>query len=109
MPGRRTLDGIEGAVNLAIGPDARLRPARINRWKLGRRGKRAMAKPRKPDAARKPPVPSESHADIEDWIRRVMPDLHPIVKRLDELIWRQSPGFSTPSSGRRRTTGCQNS
>jgi hypothetical protein len=31
-------------------------------------------------------VPSESHADIEDWIRRVMPDLHPIVKRLDELI-----------------------
>jgi hypothetical protein len=31
-------------------------------------------------------VPSDSHADIEDWIRRVMPDLHPIVKRLDELI-----------------------
>jgi hypothetical protein len=31
-------------------------------------------------------VPSNSHADIEDWIRRVMPDLHPIVKRLDELI-----------------------
>ncbi len=31
-------------------------------------------------------MPSESHADIEDWIRRVMPDLHPIVKRLDEVI-----------------------
>jgi hypothetical protein len=45
-----------------------------------------MAKPRKQDSARKPPVPSDSHADIEDWIRRVMPDLHPIVKRLDELI-----------------------
>jgi hypothetical protein len=28
-----------------------------------------MAKPRKPNAARKPPVPSDSHADIEDWIR----------------------------------------
>jgi hypothetical protein len=45
-----------------------------------------MAKPRKPNAARKPPVPSDSHADIEDWIRRLMPDLQPIVKGLDELI-----------------------
>ena len=34
----------------------------------------------------KPPVPLDNHAEIEDWIQRVMPDLHPIVKRLDELI-----------------------
>jgi hypothetical protein len=52
-----------------------------------------MAKPRKPDTARKPPVPSDSHADIEDWVRRVMPDLHPIVKRLDELIRETIPGL----------------
>jgi hypothetical protein len=45
-----------------------------------------MAKPRKPSTARKPPVPSDSHADIADWTRRVMPDLQPIVTRLDELI-----------------------
>jgi hypothetical protein len=45
-----------------------------------------MAKTRKPISARTPPVPSDSHADIEDWIRRVMPDLQPIVNRLDELI-----------------------
>ena len=45
-----------------------------------------MAKPRNPNTTRKPPVPSDSHADIEDWIRRVMPDLNPIVTRLDELI-----------------------
>ncbi len=46
-----------------------------------------MGKSRKPYAARKPPVPSDSHADIEEWVRRgVMPDMHPIVKRLDELI-----------------------
>ena len=51
-----------------------------------------MDKARKPLAARKPPVPSDSHADIEDWIRRrVMPDLKPIVKRLDELIRDTSP------------------
>ena len=41
---------------------------------------------RKPKTARKPPEPSDSHAEIEDWIQRVMPDLHPIVKGLDESI-----------------------
>ena len=50
-----------------------------------------MAKSPKSNAARKPPVPSDSHADIEDWIRRVMPDLHPIVKGLDESIRRTIP------------------
>ena len=52
-----------------------------------------MAKPRKPNAARKPPVRSDSHAEIEDWIRGVMPDLHPIVKRLDESICETIPGL----------------
>lgn len=52
-----------------------------------------MEKSRKPTSTRKPPVPSDSHADIEDWIRRVMPDLHPIVKRLDELIREAIPGL----------------
>jgi hypothetical protein len=31
-------------------------------------------------------MPSESHAEIEDWIRRGMPDMQHSVKRLDELI-----------------------
>jgi len=35
----------------------------------------------------------ESHAEIEDWIRRVMPDLHPIVERLDESIRETIPGL----------------
>ena len=35
---------------------------------------------------RRPPVPTDSHAEIEDCIRSVMPGLHPIVQRLDELI-----------------------
>ena len=52
-----------------------------------------MPKAPKPDSARKPPVPSESHANIDDWIRRVMPDLHPIIKRLDELIRKTIPGL----------------
>ena len=52
-----------------------------------------MEKQRKPNATRKPPVPSESHADIEAWMRRLMPDLHPIVERLDGLIRETIPGL----------------
>ena len=54
----------------------------------------ARAKTLKTLAARKAPEATESHAAIEDWIRRgVMPDLHPIVKRLDELICETIPGL----------------
>jgi hypothetical protein len=46
-----------------------------------------MAKMRKPGATRKPPVPTDSHAEIEAWIgSSVMPGLQPIVRRLDEMI-----------------------
>jgi len=67
-------------------------------------------KARKPITTKEPPVPTDSHAEIEDWmIRLVMPDMHPIVERLDGSIRETIPGSSTPSSGRGRTTGCQNS
>src|SRR5205823_9647549 len=49
---------------------------------FGHREERVMAKAPKPNTARKPPVPSDSHVAIAEWSRRVMPDLHPIVKRL---------------------------
>jgi hypothetical protein len=52
-----------------------------------------MEKVRRPNAARKPPVPTESHAEIDDWIRRVMPDLHPIVEWLDASIRETLPGL----------------
>jgi hypothetical protein len=52
------------------------------------------AKAVKPISAKKPPEATGSHADIEEWIRRVMPDLHPIVKRLDELICETIPRAS---------------
>lgn len=44
-------------------------------------------------SSRKPPVPTESHAEIEDWMRRVMPDLHPLVQHLDESIRDAIPGL----------------
>jgi len=52
-----------------------------------------MQKSRKSNSTRKPPVAADTHADIEDWIRRVMPDLHPIVQRLDASIRETIPGL----------------
>jgi hypothetical protein len=51
-----------------------------------------MPKAPKANSNRKPPAPSESHGDIDDWMRRVMPDLHPVVERLDGLIRQALPG-----------------
>ena len=69
-------------------------------------GKRA----RKGIMAKEPPAPTDSHAEIEDWMTRlVMPEMHPIVERLDATIREASRGSSTPSSGSRRTTECQTS
>jgi hypothetical protein len=45
-----------------------------------------MDKARKPLTSRTPPLPSGDHGDIDDWMRRVMPDLHPIVATLDASI-----------------------
>jgi hypothetical protein len=45
-----------------------------------------MAMKRKSDSARKPPLPSEDHAEIGHWISRMRPDLVPIVGSLDGQI-----------------------
>jgi hypothetical protein len=50
-------------------------------------------KKRKGTSTRKPPEPSGSHAEIDDWTKRIMPDLQPIVARLDELIRNTLPGL----------------
>jgi hypothetical protein len=54
-----------------------------------------MAKPKtiKGYSSRTPPVPSDSHADIESWMPRLVPHLHPIVERLDGLIRKTIPGL----------------
>ena len=35
---------------------------------------------------RKPPEPTKSHAEIDAWMKKVMPDLNPIVEQLDRTI-----------------------
>src|SRR5258708_11970801 len=52
-----------------------------------------MPKAIKGNAGRKPPEPSANRSDIDDWCRRLMPDLQPIVKRLDESIRARVPGL----------------
>jgi hypothetical protein len=51
-------------------------------------------KERKPITTKQPPMPTDSHAEIEDWMTRlVMPVMHPIVERLDESIRETIPGL----------------
>lgn len=38
-------------------------------------------------------MPSAGHSDIEDWFGRLMPQLQPIVKELDESIRAVVPGL----------------
>jgi hypothetical protein len=51
-----------------------------------------MPKAIKGNASRRPPEPTD-HSDIDDWFRRQMPHLQPIVKRLDETIRAAIPGL----------------
>jgi hypothetical protein len=52
-----------------------------------------MRKEIKGHAWRKPPEPSASHSDIDDWFRRQMPHLQPILQALDESIRTTIPGL----------------
>ena len=52
-----------------------------------------MPKAIKGNAGRTPPEPSEDHSAIDDWLRHLMPDMQPIVGRLDEAIRSAVPGI----------------
>lgn len=45
-----------------------------------------MGMKRTTGTTRKPPVPSDGHGEIAEWIGSVMPALQPIVRHVDELI-----------------------
>jgi len=45
-----------------------------------------MPKVIKGNAGRKPPEPTASHSELDNWLKRQMPDLQAIVKAVDELI-----------------------
>lgn len=52
-----------------------------------------MPKALKGNASKKPPEPGPSHSDIDEWFRRQMPHLHPLVEQLDEVIRSTIPGL----------------
>lgn len=46
-----------------------------------------MDKQRKPLSTKKPPIPSNDHKVIEDWMtNRIMPGIKPMIKEIDSLI-----------------------
>ncbi|MGH3636244.1 MAG: DUF1801 domain-containing protein [Mycobacterium sp.] len=45
-----------------------------------------MPKEIKGNPKRKPPEPAAGHSDIEDWFGRLMPNLQPVVRGLDDSI-----------------------
>ena len=58
------------------------------------KGTKSQGKPKVKDvSSRKPPEPTASHADIDQWLGRVMPGLHPIVTSVDRLIRKTIPGL----------------
>jgi hypothetical protein len=52
-----------------------------------------MPKAIKGHASRTPPEPATNHADVDDWLRRQMPQLQPIVTCLDQTIRATIPGL----------------
>ena len=52
-----------------------------------------MPKKARSATGRKPPEPTDSHAEIAQWIERLTPTLRPIVKHLDKLIRETVPGL----------------
>jgi hypothetical protein len=54
---------------------------------------------------RKPPEPSTKHSEIEDWLGRVMPNLQPIVRKLDESIRATVPDLDYAIKSRRAFYG----
>jgi hypothetical protein len=52
-----------------------------------------MPKVIKGNSRRVPPEPSAGHSDIDEWCRRLVPDLQPIVNGLDESIRAAIPGL----------------
>ena len=67
-----------------------------------------MSKSRTSTTTRKPPVPSDSHAEIEEWMGRVMPELHPIVTHLDAQIRQLLPGLQYAIKWRKAYYGLPN-
>jgi hypothetical protein len=59
----------------------------------------------KGNAGRKPPEPSATHAQIDAWIKTLVPHLQPVVKALDKSIRAAVPGLHCAVKYRRAFYG----
>src|SRR5437867_1244585 len=103
-PGNRRLRASGRFVVVAGSPGVSIIWPGDHRWRRGLQvghlglirlvgGGHGMPKEIKGHASRKPPEPSANHSDIDDWLRRQMPHLQPILQALDESIRATIPGL----------------
>lgn len=53
-----------------------------------------MGKERKPLSSKKPPIPTEDHKIIEEWMaNRIMPGIKPLIVEIDSLIHSSIPNL----------------
>ncbi len=53
-----------------------------------------MDKQRKPLSTKKPPIPSNDHKVIKDWMaNRIMPGIQPMIKKIDNMIHDSIPNL----------------
>ena len=53
-----------------------------------------MGKERKPLSSKKPPIPTEDHKIIEEWMaNRIMPGIKPLIVVIDSLIHSSIPNL----------------
>jgi hypothetical protein len=66
-----------------------------------------MPKEIKGNARRKPPAPTTNHSDIDEWSRRQVPHLQPILQALDASIRATIPGLHYAVKWKRPYYGLQ--
>ena len=52
-----------------------------------------MQKTPKPLSTKRPPEPSDDHAEIDAWMRNLIPTLQPVVERIDAAFRETIPGL----------------
>jgi len=62
---------------------------------LGVERNKIMKKQRKPLSTKKPPIPSDNHEVIENWMQdNIMPKMLPLIKKIDKIITEKIPNLN---------------
>lgn len=54
-----------------------------------------MKKQRKPLSTKKPPIPSDNHKVIENWMQEnIIPKMLPLIKKIDKITTERIPNLN---------------